>query len=162
MQVQLFCLFISLCLTQLVIIECFSPILSNSLSHRRMSTQINESGDNKNEKGNSNGFLDGINNFFKDLDDFMDDASARRLGNGAAFYGKRKSKFYGKDDKNRKENSNIANPIEDYQAPNTGGYFQWMQDENGEMKPVTRMKKTIVERNPSFWDRLYDKENKDQ
>lgn len=42
-------------------------------------------------------------NFFDELDAFVDDATSRRLGNGAQYYGKRKSSFYGKDDANRKK-----------------------------------------------------------
>jgi hypothetical protein len=42
-------------------------------------------------------------NFFEELDAFVDDATSRRLGNGAQYYGKRKSSFYGKDDVNRKK-----------------------------------------------------------
>ncbi len=41
--------------------------------------------------------------FFDELDAFVDDATSRRLGNGAQYYGKRKSSFYGKDDVNRKK-----------------------------------------------------------
>lgn len=41
-------------------------------------------------------------NFFEELDAFVDDATSRRLGNGAQYYGKRKSSFYGKDDANKK------------------------------------------------------------
>jgi tellurite resistance protein len=37
------------------------------------------------------GFMDSINEFFEELDAFIDDATSRRLGAGAAFYGKRKS-----------------------------------------------------------------------
>jgi hypothetical protein len=99
--------------------------------------------------------------FFTELDKFLDDASARRLGNGAAFYGKRKSNFYGANDKNRKIDTNIPDPTEDYQAPNAGGYFQWMKDENGQMRPVTRMKKQVVERNMKFWDNVYADEDDD-
>lgn len=113
---------------------------------------------NGNKSGKGNGFLQGFQNFLTELDNFMDDASARRLGNGAAFYGKRKSNFYGKNDKNKKENAFVSDPTEDYQAPATGGYFQWMPDENGEMRPVTRLKKQNIERNPQYWDRFYDKE----
>jgi hypothetical protein len=99
--------------------------------------------------------------FFTELDKFLDDASARRLGNGAAFYGKRKSNFYGANDKNRKIDTNVPDPTEDYQAPNAGGYFQWMKDENGQMRPVTRMKKQVVERNMKFWDNVYADDNDD-
>ena len=87
----------------------------------------------------------------------MDDASARRLGNGAAFYGKRKSNFYGSKDKQKKANRDTPDPMEDYQGPTNTGLFVWMQDEEtGEMKPVTRMKNKVIERNPKFWDRFYD------
>jgi hypothetical protein len=41
-------------------------------------------------------------NFFQELDAFVDDATSRRLGNGAQYYGKRKSSFYGKEDSNKK------------------------------------------------------------
>ncbi|KAL3793081.1 hypothetical protein ACHAW5_003946 [Stephanodiscus triporus] len=41
-------------------------------------------------------------NFFSELDAFVDDATSRRLGNGAQYYGKRKSSFYGKEDLNKK------------------------------------------------------------
>ena len=41
-------------------------------------------------------------NFFQELDAFVDDATSRRLGAGAQYYGKRKSSFYGKDDSNKK------------------------------------------------------------
>ena len=92
------------------------------------------------------GIFKAIGEFFEELDAFMDDASARRLGNGAAFYGKRKSSFYGKDDKMRKMDKNTVDPTEDYQGPSNAGYFQWMPDENGEMRPVTRMKNRIVEK----------------
>lgn len=43
-------------------------------------------------------------NFFEELDAFVDDATSRRLGNGAQYYGKRKSSFYGEGDANRKTN----------------------------------------------------------
>ena len=41
-------------------------------------------------------------NFFEELDAFVDDATSRRLGNGAQYYGKRKSSFYGQNDSNKK------------------------------------------------------------
>ena len=47
-------------------------------------------------------------------------------------------------------------------GPAKSGYFQWMQDEEtGEMKPVTRLKKKNIERNPSYWDRVFDKDDAD-
>lgn len=96
--------------------------------------------------GKGNSFFDAVGNFFQELDNFMDDASARRLGNGAAFYGKRKSNFYGDNDSMKKSDPQSFDPTEDYRAPSTGGYFQWMPDENGQMRPVTRMKNRVVER----------------
>jgi hypothetical protein len=79
------------------------------------------------------------------MDKFLDDASARRLGNGAAFYGKRKSNFYGANDVNKKNDALVPDPLEDYRAPSAGGYFQWMPDDDGVLRPVTRMKKQVVE-----------------
>jgi hypothetical protein len=35
-----------------------------------------------------------------------------------------------------------------------------MQDEEGQMRPVTRGKMKNIERNPNYWDKLYDKEAK--
>lgn len=108
------------------------------------------------EGENKGGIFGAVGNFFEELDAFVDDATSRRLGAGSAFYGKRKSSFYGKEDKGRKSDKNTPNPLEDYQGPAKAGYFQWMQDEEtGEMKPVTRMKKKNIERNPKYWDRAF-------
>jgi hypothetical protein len=131
-------------------LEAFSPC---NKSPRKIITCIAGS-DGKND------FFGGVKEFFRELDNFVDDATSRRLGNGAAFYGKRKSNFYGDKDKNRKTDPKKADPLEDFQAPMTGGYFQWMPDENGDMRPVTRMKNKVVERNPNFWDKVYEKEGK--
>ena len=100
-----------------------------------------------------------IANFFDELDAFVDDATNRRLGNGAAFYGKRKSTFYGEQDFMKKDDNEIADPTEDYQGPKNAGYFQWMPDENGQMRPVTRLKNKNIERNPNFWDKEFDDDN---
>jgi hypothetical protein len=54
----------------------------------------------------------------------------------------------------------IIKIIEDYQGPTSTGLFMWMQDEEGQMRPVTRGKMKNIERNPNFWDKLYDKEAK--
>lgn len=88
----------------------------------------------------------GISNFFQELDNFVDDATSRRLGAGQAFYGKRKSSFYGSDDEGKKKDPTKFDPSEDYRGPSSSGYFQWMPDENGQMIPVTRLKGQNVER----------------
>lgn len=112
-----------------------------STSNRRISkvhTQLHDAYDDNFEqpKKEKKGFFA---NFFEELDAFVDDATSRRLGNGAQYYGKRKSKFYGKDDSNKKKDSTVFDPTEDYRGPSNAGYFQWLQDpETGEMKPVTR------------------------
>ena len=91
------------------------------------------------------GIFGAIGGFFEELDAFVDDATSRRLGAGSAFYGKRKSNFYGKEDKGRKDDRNAPDPTEDYQGPSQSGYFKWMWDEEtNQMKPVTRMKVRIT------------------
>jgi hypothetical protein len=134
--------------------ELSHAFLPNSHINVRVGTSVKAANDGKID------LFSGVKEFFQELDNFLDDATARRLGNGAAFYGKRKSNFYGKNDKNRKSDPNRPDPLEDFQAPLNGGYFQWMPDENGDLRPVTRMKKKVVERNPSFWDKFYDKDAK--
>jgi hypothetical protein len=68
------------------------------------------------EQEEKRGFFGSISNFFEELDAFVDDATSRRLGAGSAFYGKRKSSFYGKNDKNKKQDRNVPSPTEDYQG----------------------------------------------
>jgi hypothetical protein len=51
----------------------------------------------------------------------------------------------------KKEDKNVADPTEDYNGPKKAGYFQWVPDENGELRPVTRLKGQNIERNPKFW-----------
>ena len=46
----------------------------------------------------------------------------RRLGNGASFYGKRKSSFYGEDDSNRKADPDVFSEEEDWRGPGGGSY----------------------------------------
>jgi hypothetical protein len=89
--------------------------------------------------------------FFEELDSFVDDATNRRLGNGAAFYGKRKSAFYGEEDFMKKDDNEVSDPTEDYNGPKKAGYFTWMPDENGQLRPVTRMRGKNIERNPKLW-----------
>jgi hypothetical protein len=55
-----------------------------------------------------NGIFDKVGEFFEELDAFVDDATSRRLGNGSKFYGKRRSKFYGEEDKDRKQDNTIS------------------------------------------------------
>ena len=98
------------------------------------------------------GFFGAISNFFEELDAFVDDATARRLGNGAAYYGKRKSSFYGKDDSMKKIDKNVADSAEDYMVQSAGNY-KWIQDENGQMRPVSRMKERNLEKPLAFWGR---------
>ena len=59
---------------------------------------------NEEKKGNF------FSNFFQELDNFVDDATSRRLGAGQAFYGKRKSSFYGEGDSGKKKDPNVFDP----------------------------------------------------
>jgi len=77
-----------------------------------------------------------LGKFFEELDNFVDDATSRRLGNGAAFYGKRKSSFYGENDSKRKVDSSVVDPTEDYMGPASASPFRWVETEEG-MKPVS-------------------------
>lgn len=120
----------------------FSPL--SSPSQCRASTELFQKG--------GKGFFA---NFMEELDAFVDDATNRRMGNGAAFYGKRKSEFYGENDSMKKKDKKESDPLEDYQGPKNAGYFQWMPDENGMLRPMTRMKKKNIERPQSFWDKAY-------
>uniref|UniRef100_A0A7S2SCA4 PS II complex 12 kDa extrinsic protein n=1 Tax=Rhizochromulina marina TaxID=1034831 RepID=A0A7S2SCA4_9STRA len=87
-----------------------------------------------------------ISRFFRELDNFVDDATLRRLGNGSSFYGKRKSGFYGEEDKARKLDPSKADPDEDYQGPTNSGYFVWRRNDDGEMQPQSRLRGTPMER----------------
>ena len=105
------------------------------------------------EKDDTKGrFFGAVSNFFEELDAFVDDATARRLGNGAAYYGKRKSSFYGKNDSMRKSDRNVADSSEDYMVQ-SGGNYKWVQDENGKLRPVSRMKGKNLEKPLSLWGR---------
>ena len=53
----------------------------------------------------------------------QDDAAGRRLGNGAKFYGKRRSSFYGEEDANRKTDPDAFDAEEDWRGPQGGSYF---------------------------------------
>jgi hypothetical protein len=41
---------------------------------------------------------------------------------------------------------------EDYLGPSNSGYFKWMPDENGQMRPVTRMKEKAMDK-PGMFDK---------
>jgi len=101
-----------------------------------------------------------FSNFFKELDAFVDDATARRLGNGAAYYGKRKSSFYGSDDSMKKSDRDIADSEEDYMV-RSGGNYKWVQDENGKLRPVSRMKGSNLEKPLELWGRKEKKESEE-
>lgn len=138
-----------LLLSTCMLIKAFTPSASPKAITTK-STQLFAEGEKK------KGFF---GNFFDELDAFVDDATNRRLGNGAAFYGKRKSSFYGEEDFMKKMDKALPDPTEDYQGPKKAGYFQWMMDEEtGQMKPVTRMKRVNIERNPNFWDKAFKDE----
>ena len=68
-----------------------------------------------------------------------------RLGNGAKFYGKRKSNIYGENDSMRKKNRYVEDPKEDYQGPRGAGYFVWKKNEDGVMEARSRMKGTLID-----------------
>lgn len=140
-------------ISSLLLSDAFAP--SNIHSHQISSkTQLQS----EKKKGGGNFF----SNFLEELDAFVDDATNRRLGNGAAFYGKRKSSFYGEEDFMKKVDKATPDPTEDYQGPAKAGYFQWMMDEEtGQMKPVTRMKQVNIERNPNFWDKAFKDDDKE-
>mmetsp|Transcript_26571 Transcript_26571/g.56525 ORF Transcript_26571/g.56525 Transcript_26571/m.56525 type:complete len:153 (-) Transcript_26571:266-724(-) len=118
------------------------PCIPNS------SSALAESFDDEYEQPKKKGFFA---NFFEELDAFVDDATSRRLGAGAQYYGKRKSSFYGKEDSNRKRDRDILDPTEDYRGPSNAGYFKWVPDpETGQMKPVTRLKEVNIEKKSRF------------
>ena len=112
--------------------------------------QNDSTNDIKEDSSSSNGgggLFSGVKAFFEELDAFVDDASARRLGNGAKFYGKRKSNFYGASDSMKKADRNKYDATEDYRVT-AGGNYKWIEDENGVMRPVTRLKNKVMERDP--------------
>ncbi|KAL3807115.1 hypothetical protein ACHAXA_005436 [Cyclostephanos tholiformis] len=132
---------------------CEVESFSNTLHVTRLSnpsSALSESVDDEDdyEPAKKKGFFA---NFFQELDAFVDDATSRRLGNGAQYYGKRKSSFYGQDDSNKKKDKDVFDPTEDYRGPSNAGYFKWMPDEEtGEMKPVTRLREVNIEKKTRF------------
>mmetsp|Transcript_26467 Transcript_26467/g.52725 ORF Transcript_26467/g.52725 Transcript_26467/m.52725 type:complete len:161 (-) Transcript_26467:150-632(-) len=104
-------------------------------------THLQMANDDGEKKGNF------FTNFKDELDSFVDDAINRRLGNGAQYYGKRKSSFYGEDDSKKKVDRKQFDPTEDYRGPSNAGYFKWKVDEEtGEVFPVTRLKEKNIEK----------------
>mmetsp|Transcript_1749 Transcript_1749/g.2491 ORF Transcript_1749/g.2491 Transcript_1749/m.2491 type:complete len:157 (+) Transcript_1749:128-598(+) len=104
------------------------------------------------KKDGGGGIFGAMGRMFEELDAFMDDASARRLGNGAAYYGKRKSNFYGENDAMKKSDKDVSDSAEDYMVT-SGGNYKWITDEDGQLRPVSRMKSTIVEKPAALWGR---------
>ena len=132
-----------------VVSRISTPSKSTSTSTSKSTsttTSLNAEKEQKKKKGNF------FTNMFEELDAFMDDATARRLGNGAAYYGKRKSSFYGSDDKMKKSDRDISDSEEDYMI-NAGGNYKWVKDENGIDRPVSRMKGNSLEKKESLWGR---------
>ena len=80
--------------------------------------------------------LNFFSDFLRELDNFVDDAANRRLGNGAKFYGKRKSSFYGEDDPNRKADPNAFDREEDYTGPAGGSYFVLSKERDEKGRPM--------------------------
>ena len=79
-------------------------------------------------------------NFFEklmqEMDNFADDAMGRRLGNGAKFYGKRRSSFYGEEDTLRKADPQQADSEEDYAGPAGGSYFVLSEERDEQGRPL--------------------------
>jgi hypothetical protein len=47
---------------------------------------------------------------------------------------------------------------EDYRGPTSSGFFKWVPDETGELRPVTRMKEKNLERNPNY-EKFYSEQD---
>ena len=77
-----------------------------------------------------------IGKFLEQLDSFADDAMGRRLGNGAKFYGKRRSSFYGEDDVMRKQDPQKSDREEDYSGPAGGSYFVLSKERDEKGRPM--------------------------
>ena len=75
-------------------------------------------------------------NLLQEMDNFADDAMGRRLGNGAKFYGKRRSSFYGEDDELRKEDPQAYDSAEDYSGPAGGSYFVLSDERDAQGRPM--------------------------
>ena len=142
-----------------VVVDGFVPTVMSRISTQTQthttststskSTSLNAENEQQKKKKKKGNFF---TNMFEELDAFMDDATARRLGNGAAYYGKRKSSFYGSEDKMKKSDRDISDSEEDYMI-NAGGNYKWVKDENGIDRPVSRMKGNSLEKKESLWGR---------
>jgi hypothetical protein len=142
--------------TTVVVVEGFVPIFTSqtiaTTATTTTATTTTSLNAEKKKKDGGGGIFGALTNMFEELDAFMDDATARRLGNGAAYYGKRKSSFYGTSDKMKKSDKDIADSEEDYMI-NAGGNYKWITDENGVDRPVSRMKGNSLEKPTSLWGR---------
>lgn len=78
-----------------------------------------------------------LQDFLRELDNFVDDATMRRLGNGSKFYGRRKSTFYGVDDPERKRDPQQADAEEDYRGPAGGSYFVLSKERDELGRPLS-------------------------
>ena len=72
----------------------------------------------------------------EEVDNFADDAMGRRLGNGAKFYGKRKSSFYGEDDEDKKKDPNAADASEDFSGPMGGSFYYLSKEKDDQGRPM--------------------------
>ena len=70
------------------------------------------------------------------MDNFADDAMGRRLGNGAKFYGKRRSSFYGEEDELRKKEPSVYDAEEDYSGPQGGSFFLLSEERDEQGRPM--------------------------
>ncbi len=104
MKVTSLSLVLSCCVSMMFVTVASFSLIETHHCRSMSSTELQMA--NENNKG----LFGGISNFFEELDAFVDDATSRRLGNGAAFYGKRKSGFYGEDDKGKKLDKNRPDP----------------------------------------------------
>ena len=58
------------------------------------------------------------------------------VGNGAKFYGKRKSSFYGDDDQQRKSDPSKSDSEEDYSGPMGGSFFVLSKEKDEQGRPM--------------------------
>ena len=60
----------------------------------------------------------------------------------------------------KKEDRNVADSSEDYMVQSAGNY-KWIQDENGKLRPVSRMKNKNLEKPLEFWGRKDNNESEE-